>query len=414
MTELATGISVDEAVAAILSLGAAYRMPVERVPLHEAHGRYLAVDVSALIDLPPFANSAMDGFAVCAADVAATGYTRLRIAGTRFAGDTAPARIVSGECLRITTGAPLPDGADAVVIKERVSVADDTLVVPAGVIAGANVRRAGEDYARGERALSAGERLGAGRLGVLASLGLAEVEVAVRPRVAVLATGDELVAAGAPLGHGQIHNSNGYSLAALALAGGAVNIDTTPPFRHVRDDADGLREALLVACARADVVITSGGVSAGERDLLPDLLAELGHVHFWKVRMRPGMPVLCGSIDGCVLLGLPGNPVSGIATFLAFVQPLLRAMQGANDAVPPRLHARLGAAIGKRHDRTEFLRARLESRADGSLWVHALARQGSGMLRGIVDADALLVMPESAHELAAESVVEVIPLPTGY
>ena len=409
-----TALAVDEAVARVLALAAARRLPSERVELHEARGRVLAHDVIAAHDLPPFANSAMDGFAVRGADLSSDAATRLRIVGTRFAGDGEAAMIAAGECLRITTGAPLPGGADTVVIKERVQVDGDMLVVPGGEKAGANVRQAGEDLARGARALAAGEAIGAVRLGVLASLGMTGVDVVRRPRVAVLTTGDELVMPGAPLGHAQIHNSNGFSLAALAIEAGARPLDAPLPFRHVRDDEASLRAALRAAAAEADVIVTSGGVSAGEKDLLPALVAELGAIVFWKVRMRPGMPVLCGTIAGTPLIGLPGNPVSGIATFLLFVRPLLRAMQGITEPATPCLHAHLAHPLAKRHARREFMRARLQPRADGSLAVAVLPKQGSGMLGAMAGADALVVVPEDARELAAGTLVEVMPLPSGY
>ncbi len=415
MADATTGLlAVETALARVLEMAAARRLPPESVELHAARGRVLARDVMAGHDLPPFANSAMDGFAIMAADLAADVPTRLRIVGTRYAGDGEIAAIGSGECLRITTGAPLPRGADTVVIKERVQVDGDVLVVPAGEVPGANVRRAGEDYARGERVLAAGDVIGASRLGVLASLGLARVEVMRRPRIAVLTTGDELVAPGVRLGHGQIHDSNGYALAALAEEAGALPLDVPTPFRHVPDDEASLREALRGAAREADVIVSSGGVSAGEKDLLPALVGELGTIAFWKVRMRPGMPVLCGMIAGTPIIGLPGNPVSSIATFLLFVRPLLRAMQGIAEAVTPRVHARLLAPLVKRHDRTEFMRARLEPSADGSLGVRVLAKQGSGMLRGIAEADALVVVPDDARALEAGAVVETIVLPAGY
>ena len=412
----ATGgaLAVDIAVARVLELARRRERTIEVVDLADAPGRVLAHDIVAGHDLPPFANSAMDGFAVRGADLVVGGETRLRIVGTRYAGDAETAAIAEGECLRITTGAPLPRGADTVVIKERVRIKGDDLVVPHGEKTGANVRQAGEDYARGEHALAAGERIGAGRLGVLASLGLARVEVARRPRIAVLTTGDELVAPGERLGHAQIHNSNGYSLAALATEAGAQPLDPARPFRHVRDDEAGLRKALLAAAAEADVIVTSGGVSAGEKDLLPALVRELGEIVFWKVRMRPGMPVLCGTIGGTPIMGLPGNPVSSIATFLLFVRPLLHVLQGCRVVEVARLSAHLLTSISKRHDRAEFMRARLEPQGDGTLAVRVLPKQGSGMLRGVAEADALVVVPEDVHEIEAGSVVEVIPLPARY
>jgi molybdopterin molybdotransferase len=411
-----TQLSVAEAQRRVIELCAARRLPHERVGLRDASTRVLAGDVIANGDLPPFANSAMDGFALRGGDLPESGERRFRIVGTRLAGNSAAASIGPSECLRITTGAPMPAGADTVVIKERVRVEGDELIVAAGELAGANMRPAGEDYRRGEIALRAGQRITPARLGVLASLGLAEAVVARRPRVAVMTTGDELVMPGSACGPAQIYNSNGYSLSALlAQAGGELCCFDTDgserSFRHLRDDPAVLRAALLDAALDADVIVTSGGVSAGEADFLPGLLAEIGRVHFWKVRMRPGMPILCGEIGNTLVFGLPGNPVSSIATFLALVRPALAALQGAEDALPHVVHACLAAPIRKRHDRTEFQRARSESREDGSLWVTALAKQGSGMLRGVVEANALIVVPESVRELDVAAVVQVMPLP---
>lgn len=411
VTEFPTHLSVDEARLRVLELGCERRLASETIDLHRAFGRVLAVDVVAGHDLPPFPNSAMDGFALQAADLPASGERQLRIVGTRLAGDPHAAIVGAGEAVRITTGAHLPRGADSVVIKERVRVVGDALIVCSGEIAGANVRSAGEDYRAGEVALPAGVLINAGRLGVLASIGRMQVDVACRPRVAVVTTGDELVMPGQALGFAQIHNSNGYSIAALVEQAGAICIDHAPPFRHVRDDRSVLSETLIACAARVDIVITTGGVSAGEADFLPGLLAEIGKVHFWKVRMRPGMPVLCGEIGTTLVFGLPGNPVSSIATFLTLVKPVIAALQGASDAQPARLFARLAAPVSKRHDRTEFMRARTRSHADGTLWATALPKQGSGMLRGIADADALIVVPEHARELDSGVVVEIMPLP---
>lgn len=415
-TDFPTQLGVEEAQQCVIAHAQSRRLPAEHVDLSFVHARVLDRDVQAMRDLPAFANSAMDGFALRGADLADDHEVRLRIVGTRLAGNGEAASVGAGECLRITTGAPLPEGADSVVIKERVRVDGDWLLVSPGETAGAHVRPAGEDYRRGETALRAGTRLGAGALGVLASLGFAEVEVVRRPRLALITTGDELVLPGAGCAPGQIYNSNGYSLAALATQAGAElllpDTDSARRFSHLRDDPAALRSGLLDAAEHADVIVTSGGVSAGEADFLPGLLAEIGRVHFWKVRMRPGMPLLFGEIGRTLVFGLPGNPVSSIATFLNFVCPVLAALQGIEEPHPRVVYARLAEAIHKRHDRTEFLRARLESRSDGTLAVNALRKQGSGMLRGVVEANALIVVAEQERELAAGSIVPVLPLPT--
>ncbi len=405
--EFATRLTVEAAQRYVLALCAARGLPAEAVPLERALGRILAEDLMAPFDLPPFANSAMDGYALRGGELPFEGDRRFLIGGSVLAGATTAPVCRAGECIRITTGAPLPDGADTVVIKENVRIDGDSIVVAAGELAGANVRPAGEDYTAGDRAVRAGDRLTPARLGVLASCGHSHARVARLPRVALFVTGDELVPPGQSLGFGQIHDSNRYSLGALLREAG-IEPQTV---LHLRDDPAALRAALREAGEQADVIISSGGVSAGEADFLPGLVAELGKVHFWKVRMKPGMPVLCGEIGQALVFALPGNPVSTIATFLALVRPALLALQGAFETGPRSWKARLTDAIVKKHDRAEFLRASFEARDDGGLWATALRKQGSGMLRGVAEADALIFIPEDARELAAGSVVQLLPLP---
>ncbi|MEP7042297.1 MAG: gephyrin-like molybdotransferase Glp [Dokdonella sp.] len=406
-SEFATRLAVDVAQRRALELCASRRLPSEAVALEQALDRVLAEDLIAPFNLPPFANSAMDGYALHGDELPQRDERRFRLGGSVLAGATAAPECHRGECIRITTGAPLPPGADSVVVKENVCVDGDAVVVRAGEQAGANVRPAGEDYGAGDIALRAGERLTPARLGVLASCGLTHARVARRPRVALFVTGDELVPPGQVLGFGQIHDSNRYSLGALLREVGIEPL----PIAHLRDDPDALRAALRDAGERCDMIVSSGGVSAGEADFLPGLVAELGKVHFWKVRMKPGMPVLCGEIGRALVFALPGNPVSTIATFLALVRPALLALQGARETAPRAWKARLANAISKKHDRAEFLRASFEARDDGGLWATALRKQGSGMLRGVAEADALIFIPEDARELAAGAVVELLPLP---
>ncbi|MFI4970092.1 MAG: gephyrin-like molybdotransferase Glp [Lysobacterales bacterium] len=404
--EFATRLSLDAARAHVRKLCASRRLPGESIDLERALGRILAEHLIAPHALPPFANSAMDGFALRGAELPAQDEHRFRIVGRVLAGaDVVPA-CGSRECVRITTGAPLPPGADTVVIRERAREDGGEIVVGAGERAGANVRPAGEDYRTGEIALRAGDMLSAARLGVLAACGMARVQVARRPRVALFVTGDELVPPDHVLGFGLIHDSNRYSLGGLLRELGIE----PEPVAHLRDDPDALRVALREAGERCDLVISSGGVSAGEADFLPALVAELGAVHFWKVRMKPGMPVLCGEIGTALLFALPGNPVSAVATFLTLVRPALLALQGAAGAART-WHARVAVPIVKKHDRSEFLRASLESRDDGALWATPRLQQGSGMLRGLAEADALIVVPEGTRELAVGAVVEIMPLP---
>jgi len=399
-----TGISLDEARDRMLAIGASRKLEAESVPLDQAFGRVLAADFFAAFDLPPFANSAMDGFALRSADVAEAREVTLRIAGTRFAGDGAPIAIAAGECVRITTGAPIPAGADAIAIKENVRVDGDIARLSGSLAAGTHVRPAGEDMRRGEVAVQGGDLLTSGRLGALAAFGLRHVEVVRKPCAIVLTTGDELVEAGAALGAGQIYNSNRHSLAGLLAETGVELVR----HRHVLDDPAALSAALIAAGAEADLILTSGGVSAGEADFLPQLLQNIGRVHFWKVRMRPGMPILVGEIGKALVCSLPGNPVSTMATFLALVRPALDVMMGC--APRPRWHARLAQPVRKTHARAEYMRATLQSRDNGTLWAEPFPRQGSGMLHGMVRADALALIPEEARELPAGTVVEVLPL----
>lgn len=405
--EFPTGLSVEAARECISELCRQRAVTTEPVELECALGRVLGNDVIAPHDLPPFANSAMDGFAVRGADLPERGERRFHIVGHVLAGSAVAPRFGAGECLRITTGAPLPADADSVVIKEDVRIDSDGIVVAAGQRRGANVRPAGEDYRAGDLALRRGDRLSAARLGVLAACGHATTQVARRPRVGLFVTGDELVPPDRALRFGQIHDSNRYTLGGL-LRGEGIEPD---PVAHLRDDPDAIRVALREAGERCDVVISSGGVSVGEADFLPRVIAELGRVHFWKVRMKPGMPVLCGEIGGALVFALPGNPVSTIATFLTLVLPALRVLEGARDAGPRVVKARLTAAVSKKHERTEFQRVRLESRDDGACWATPLPRQGSGMLRGVAEADGLMVVAEHVQELAVGDVVDVLALP---
>jgi molybdopterin molybdotransferase len=401
-----TGLSVEQARALIVAIAQARSLPAEIIPLSTAYGRILANDAIAPHDVPGFANSAMDGFALRAADLPASGEKRLRLSGEIFAGGSVVPGVERDSCVRITTGAPLPPGADTVVMKENAHVDGNHVVVGAGTRPGANVRPAGEDYRAGDTALERGCRLGPAQLGVLASFGMNQVPVAKRPKAVLLTTGDELVAPGDALGFGQIRDSNRYSLGSLLESLGAELV------RHerVRDDRVALRDALQRAAADADLIISSGGVSAGEADFMPRLVGEIGKVHFWKVRIKPGMPFLFGQVGSALFFGLPGNPVSGFATCLTLLRPALDALTGTAPA-QVSLRARLRASIAKRHARAEFMRARLACDEQAVLWATPHAKQGSGMLRGVADANVLILLAEGERVFAVGEVVEVLPLP---
>ncbi|MGH8041007.1 MAG: molybdopterin molybdotransferase MoeA [Rudaea sp.] len=400
------GLSVQEARERIVEIAKKYIMPAETVALESAFGRVLAADIVAPCDVPGFANSAMDGFALRGADLSAAGDKAFRLIGEILAGGHRTSTVIANTCVRITTGAPLPDGADTVVMKENARVDGDRILIAAGTASGANARRAGEDYRAGDVALKRGTRLTPAQVSVLASFGFAMVNVTSRPRVVLLTTGDELTAPGDTLASGHIYDSNRYSLGGL-LAQHGVEL-----LRHERigDDPESLRDAVRRAGADSDIIVSSGGVSAGEADFLPRVIVETGMVHFWKVRIKPGWPFLFGQVGQALMFALPGNPVSGIATFATLLKPGLDALTGAHIA-SPGLRARLRLAISKRHARTEFRRARIECDAEGRLWAMPHAQQGSGMLRGVSEAHALIMLQESPHEFAAGDVVDILPLP---
>jgi len=399
-----TGIDFSTALRLVAQVGAARRTAIADVPLREARGRPLAAAVVAPIALPSFDNSAMDGFAVRGEDLRGEGETTLRLVGTQFASVDLQQRVGPGECLRITTGAALPAGADTVVIKENSRVDGERVQLAPGTPRGANVRLAGSDCPRGATVFEPGATLGSAALGLIAALGLPSVPMHARPSVAVFTTGDELRPLGTRLQRGEIHDSNRVLLQALLAEEG---IDTLS-WPSLPDDPARLASALRDAAQAYDLVITCGGVSAGEKDHLPELLRTHGRIHFWKVMMRPGMPLLFGELDRALFLGLPGNPVSVLATFRQLALPLLDAMQGRADRAPP-LPATLLAPVRKSHGRLEFRRARLSCDAQGRLGVRPHPADGSHQQRGAAESNALMVLPENARELAAGEPIEVIP-----
>ena len=402
MNDFPIGLPFEQAAATIARVAAANLLQPERVALSRTHGRVLATELFAPISLQPFDNSAMDGYAVRHADLG-EGETILRLVGEQFAGRTAELVVAAGQCVRITTGAPMPQGSDTVALKENVKLEGDRIVVPCGIPAGENVRRAGEDVHVGDLALERGCILTPARVSLAASLGVAQLEVARRPTVAVFTTGDELVEAGLPLQPGEIYNSNRELLMGLLRADG---LEPTA-WPTLSDDPRRVASMLRDAASSFDVVITCGGVSAGEKDHVPALLQEHGTVHFWKVRMKPGMPLLFGQLGQAQFLGLPGNPVSVLATYLTLGRSLLDGLQGREE---PRLrqHARLAAPVDKPHPRREFMRGRLEFAADATLLVHPDSATGSHRLNAAARSNALVVIAEGPQHLATGDVVEVL------
>ena len=405
-TSFPTRIAFDIAQDIIVRIAGARRLS-ERVALSRAHARVLAQDVVATLPQPPFDNSAMDGFALRHADLLHEGGTVLRLVGEQFAGNSLDLRIEAGQCTRITTGAPLPHGVDTVVMKENTHLDDDRVRIIVAPALGAHLRRAGEDTHVGDHLLQAGEWLTPSRIALAASQGLDELEVARRPTVAVFTTGDELVEPGLPLAPGQIYNSNREQLMGLLRADGLEPV----AWPTLPDDPVQIESALRHAGNAFDVVITCGAVSAGEKDYIPALLQAYGRMHFWKVRMKPGMPLLFadgGRLGDALFLGLPGNPVSVLATYLTLGRDLLDCLQGR--AQPrQRWRARLETPWQKTHERLEFLRGRLHSGTDGILQVQPNPADGSHRMRAAADSDALIVLGEGERDYDAGNVVEVLP-----
>ena len=400
-------IGFEEALAIIADVAAAHRLPVEARSLSRAHGHVLARGVAAPIALPPFDNSAMDGFALRSADLSAEGDTVLRLAGEQFAGPALELSVQAGECVRITTGAPMPEGADAIAIRENVRVEGGHVIVPSGASrAGLHVRRAGEDVRAGDQVLQTGWTLTPSRVALAAALGVDTLEVARRPTVAVFTTGDELVEPGIALQPGQIYNSNRELLMGLLRADGIEPV----AWPTLPDDRGRMASMLRDAASSFDVVVTCGAVSAGEKDHLPGIVQEGGRVHFWKVRMKPGMPLLFAALGDAQMIGLPGNPVSVLATWLTLGRALVDGMQGRAE---PRPHwqARMTTAFAKRNARREFLRGRLLPAADGTLLVEPNPADGSHRLAAAARADALLVLPEGERNFEPGDIVEVLPIP---
>jgi molybdopterin molybdotransferase len=404
MTDFPTGLLFDEAMAVLRDTAARHRLETESLALARSHGRVLAQDLVAPMALPPFDNSAMDGFAFRHGDLDGE-ETALRLVGEQFAGIANNLPLQAGECIRITTGAPMPPGSDSVAIKENCRIAGATVIVPGATAMGANVRRAGEDVREGDGVLRTGDLLTPARVSLAASLGVASLRVSRKPTVAVFTTGDELVEAGLPLAPGQIYDSNRDLLMGLLRADG---LEPTA-WPRLPDDPKQVEIALRDAGCAFDLIVTAGGVSAGEKDHLPGVLAQFGETHFWKVKMKPGMPLLFGSLDQARVLGLPGNPVSVLATWLTFGRALVDALQGRREP-RPTWQAQLVSPLDKLHPRREFIRGHLFSGSSGALHVEASAATGSHRLRAAADANALIVMPEGPQRYAAGAVVEVMPL----
>jgi len=382
---------------------------IQRVPVRDALGRVLAADVISPVSVPPHDNSAMDGYAVRAADLAAGTETRLRVVGTAYAGHAWQGEVGAGEALRIMTGAVMPAGADTVVIQESVRTDGDTVIVPPGQKAGQHRRRAGEDLRAGEAALRAGRLLRPADIGLAASLGVAELTVRRRVRVGVLSTGDEVMSIGDAPREGSIYDSNRYTLTGMLTRLGCEVVD----LGVAGDTREALSAALGSAVGEVDAIITSGGVSVGEADFVREILASLGQVEFWKIAMKPGRPMAFGRLGrgerSTLLFGLPGNPVATMVTFHFFAREALLTLMGvAPVAAPIHFSAVSDTAMKKQPGRTEYQRGVLELR-DGGWHVAVTGAQGSGILRSMCDANCIIVLGDDCGNVAIGDAVTVVP-----
>ncbi len=378
----------------------------ESVSLEQARGRILANDLLATLDVPAHDNAAMDGYSLAAADLNRQGGTTLEVVGQAFAGRPFTGQPQARQAVRVMTGAVMPAGHDTVVPQEFVTVTGTGVVIPEGQHAGQNLRLRGEDLRHGEAALRTGQRLGAAECGLIASMGIARVNVMRRLRVAILSTGDELCPPGEPLPEGMIYDSNRSTLRVLLEDMGAEILD----LGIVRDDPDALERAITRAGREADAIISSAGVSVGEADHTRSVMQRLGTVAFWKIAMRPGRPLAFGQVGDALYFGLPGNPVAVMVTFVFLVRDALTRIAGGVPQPTPFLRARTIAPIRKRAGRTEYQRAMLAIDADGVPVVSVMANQGSAVLSSMSRADCLVVLDHLGESVSAGGWVQCIPM----
>ena len=395
-------LSVDEARRIILDT----LSPVsgwEKVAVRAALGRVLAEDVVAPCNVPAHDNSAMDGYAVRAEDLSADTESSLQVVGTAFAGRGFSGIVGKGQAVRIMTGGVMPMGADTIVVQEVVRLEGDRVIAPGGIRRGQNVRRAGEDLAEGAVAIPRGKLMGPAELGLVASLGLAEISVARRLRVAFFSTGDELASIGRPLAPGEVYDSNRYTLHGALTRLGCELLD----MGVVPDRPEALEAAFRDAAAVSDVVLTTGGVSVGEADFIRELMGRLGEVSFWKIDIKPGRPMAFGRIGDTWMFGLPGNPVAVMVTYYQFVMDALLKLSGLDPLpVRPLVPVLCTTPIRKLSGRREYLRGRMYVE-DGTWKVGSASAQGSGILRSMSEANCFIVLDENQGDVAPGDTVDV-------
>lgn len=377
----------------------------EKVAVRSALNRVLAKDIRSFINVPSGVNSAMDGYALSAADIPEQGVKELTVVGTSWAGTPLKQIIKNAECARIMTGGILPAGTDTVIIQESVERHDDRIKIDAETRAGDNVRQPGEDIAIGDLVLAGGTRLTAADLGLLASLGTGEVMIKRKLRVAFFSTGDELRSVGEQLDEGSVYDSNRYTLYGMLTRLNCELLD----MGVVKDKREDVEEAFLAAADNADVVITSGGVSVGEADFVKETIEKLGKVEFWKVAMKPGRPLAFGRVKNACFFGLPGNPVSVMVTFYQFVQPALRKLMGENQVDVITMKVPSASKLKKRPGRLEYQRGIMERDEKGLLQVRKTGAQGSGILSSMSQANCFIILPIESSTVMPGEMVDVQP-----
>lgn len=379
----------------------------EQVNLHGALGRILAQDIQSPMQVPSYTNSAMDGYAINSADLNIEGVQSLQLIGSVFAGHPFEQTVQVGQCVRIMTGAMLPPGVDTVIMQEHVEVDNEQIRFnPQQHKAGQNVRLAGEDMQVGQTVLPAGKQILPPELGLLASLGIAEVKIKPKLRVAFFSTGDELCPVGQPLKLGKIYDSNRYQLFGVLAR---LNVEVID-MGVIADDLAAIEQAFSTASQIADVLITSGGVSVGDADYVKQVLDKIGQINFWKIAMKPGHPLTFGTINQATFFGLPGNPVSALVTFYQFVQPALQRMMGQTNIKQPTWQVRCLSNLKKKKGRTEFQRGILMQQDDGEWVVTSTGAQGSHIIRSMSEANCFIVLQEYQTVVNKSEYVTVQPL----
>ena len=377
----------------------------KNVPLREGINRVLAEDIHSHIDVPSHNNSAMDGYALIGSDIPESGIKELRVIGTVFAGKPLEEVIKKGTCARIMTGGVMPEGTDTVIMQENTERDNDIVRIDSETNIGDNVRHAGEDINKGDVILHKGIKLTPADIGLIASLGIGEVTVYRKPRVAFFSTGDELQSIGETLKPGNVYDSNRYTLYGMLNRLEVEIID----LGVIRDVIEDIKNAFHEAASRADMIITSGGVSVGEADYIKEILEKLGQVNFWKVAIKPGRPLAFGKVDDAYFFGLPGNPVSVMVTFYQFTQPAINKLMGIHNIEPVITKAICSSKLNKRAGRVEYQRGILERNTNGELVVHKTGAQGSGILSSMTQANCFIILPMETETVHAGTEVNVQP-----